>query len=329
MMRKWILGGAIAVLCLSAQAVEMLDLADMKTWRIVVAPDAIASESYAAQEFQSLFKDALGMELPIENSAPSATGNVYIGPGALPEKGYEAFKLDELGEEGIYLDIRRDNMVLAGGRPRGTLYAVYELFERFLDVRFLTYDHTYFPERMAPPSLRCEVYTYVPPLSFRWSYYRANAAHPEFAARLHCNTVTNDEKLGGITPQKLIGHSYYWQVPYKVYGKEHPEYFALRDGRRTTSGYGGPQICPTDPEVIDIVTQAVLDRLKEHPELKNIAVSQNDNENYCQCPRCQAINDREESAMGAHLTLVNTVAERVAEKTPGCYDRYAGLSIYP
>ncbi len=316
MMRKWILGGAIAVLCLSAQAVEMLDVADMKTWRIVVAPDAIASERYAAQEFQSLFKDALGMELPIENSAASATGNVYIGPGAIPEKGYEAFKLDELGKEGVYVDIRRNNMALAGGRTRGTLYAVYELFERFCGVRFLTYDHTHFPERDVPPSLRCEVYTYVPPLSFRWSYYRENATHPEFAARLHCNTVTNDEKLGGSTPQKLIGHSYYWQVPYKVYGEEHPEYFALHDGRRVTSGYGGPQICPTDPEVVDIVTQAVLDRLAEHPETKNIAVSQNDNEDYCQCPRCQAINDREESGMGAHLTLVNTVAERVAEKHP-------------
>ena len=66
----------------------------------------------------------------------------------------------------------------------------------------------------------------------RWSYYGENFASPEFATRLRNNTITDDPKLGGKTGQRLINHSFGSQIPTEKYGKEHPEYFALRDGKR-------------------------------------------------------------------------------------------------
>ena len=50
--------------------------------------------------------------------------------------------------------------------------------------------------------------------------------------------------------------------------------------------------------------------------MENIAVSQNDNDAYCHCPQCEAINQREGTPMGANLALVNAVAERVEKKYP-------------
>ena len=110
--------------------------------------------------------------------------------------------------------------------------------------------------------------SYHPPLLFRWSYYGENSRDPAFAARLRVNTVTDDAKLGGRTGQSLIGHSFGTQIPTSKYGKDHPEYFALRDGKRLSSGndWYESQPCLTHPDVLDIVTRAVLDELKAHPE---------------------------------------------------------------
>ena len=294
-----------------------VDVTEMKDWTVVVARDAIPSELYAAEEFQSLFKEATGLELPIAFEPPCRKGNVFIGPGEAMKRSRVGFGVEELGEEGLRIRIKRGNIAIAGGRPRGTLYGVYEFFERHFGVRFLTCDHTHFPQGGGAVTLPRKGHSYVPPFSFRWSYYKENAVRPDFAARLRVNTVSDDEKLGGRTQQSLINHSLYKWINTAKYGETHPEYFALVDGERKLDvGGGGPEPCVTNPEVTDIVTEGVLAELDANPNLKNISVSQNDNAAYCRCPKCEEINQREGTPMGAHLALVNAVAERVEKKHP-------------
>jgi hypothetical protein len=157
----------------------------------------------------------------------------------------------------------------------------------------------------------------VPPFSFRWSYYKENADKPEFAARLRVNTVTPDEKLGGNTPQHLISHSFHWLVPFSKYGEEHPEYYALVDGKRDTDTHGGgPQLCVTNQEVIKIAAESAIRYIEGHPGIKNVSVSQADTARYCRCDRCEEINQREGSPMGSNLAFVNAVAELVEKAHP-------------
>lgn len=284
----------------------------LKLWTIVVAADAIPSEQYAAEECRDLFRQALGVELELSKDTSRKTNVVLIGPGAagtIPEN---------TGEEELRIEIRKGRITISGGRPRGTLYGVYEFFERYFGCEFLTYDQTWFPPPSKLKALPVETYSYTPPFSFRWSYYKENTDHPEFATRLRVNTVANDARLGGKTPQSLIGHSYYKWINPEKYGQTHPEYFALVDGvRRVDGAGGGPQPCVSNPDVIEIITKGVLDELAQNSSTRNIAVSQNDNGAYCQCPRCEEINTREGTPMGANLTLVNAVAERVAKEYPG------------
>ena len=56
--------------------------------------------------------------------------------------------------------------------------------------------------------------------------------------------------------------------------------------------------------------------MKSTPDATYFSISQNDWGNYCQCPRCQELADREESQMGPVLQLVNRVAEAVADEFP-------------
>ena len=51
-------------------------------------------------------------------------------------------------------------------------------------------------------------------------------------------------------------------------------------------------------------------------ERKNISVSQDDDDPYCRCERCEAINQAEGTPMGSHLALVNEVAEALEKEFP-------------
>lgn len=315
-MKKNLAATLLAFAVLPCMAAEIA-VSQMGDWTIVVAADASPSERYAAGEFQSLFQQLTGLALPIGSTAPTSGHAVYIGPGAAAQAPALGFDAAAMGEESLRIRLDGRNLAIGGGRPRGTLYGVYEFFERYCGVRFLTPGHTYFPDSSALPPLGEIDFTYGPPFSFRWSYYKANADHPDFAARLHVNTVTREERLGGMTRQSLIGHSYArWITPEK-YGETHPEYFALIDGERKCNiPAQATEPCVTNPEVIDIIAQNVLDEIAADPAVENIAVSQNDNDGYCRCPRCSAINEREGTPMGANLALVNAVAERVEQVYP-------------
>lgn len=283
---------------------ESLECAAMRGWQIAVSAEAIPAEEYAAEEFQRWFGQASGITLPICRNE-----------GEEKEKVSLVFD-PALGEEGFWIQVERDRMRIAGGRPRGLLYGVYQFLEDFLGVRFLTYDHTYLPAKQ-PEAIPCGSVEYAPRFSFRWSYYRENAEHPEFAARLRVNTVSDDPQLGGRTNQHLINHSVGWLVPFARYGKEHPEYYALVDGKRDvdTRG-GGPQLCVANPEVVEVAAAAAIAHLNAHPGLRNISVSQADTDRYCRCPACEAINQQEGTPMGAQLQFVNAVAERIERVHP-------------
>jgi hypothetical protein len=295
-----------------------VDLAALEGWNIVLAEDASASEVYASEEFASLFKQASGLALPIARTVDRPDRHVFIGSGKAMRASPVGFSVEAMGPEDSRIVLRDGLIAIAGGRPRGTLYGVYGFLEDSLGVRFLTIDHTHVPKLLRPTLVGPIDREYHPPLSFRWSYYGENSRDPAFAARLRVNTITDDPKLGGKTGQSLISHTFGSQIPTGTYGKEHPEYFAFRDGKRLSSGndWFESEPCLTRPEVLSIVTRAVLDELKAHPGAENVSVSQNDNDRHCLCPDCKAIDDREGTPMGTLLEFVNQVADSVAKEYP-------------
>jgi hypothetical protein len=314
----------VLMVCSACASVPQgVNLANLSGWDIITAEDAQPSEVYAAEEFRNFFAQSSGIRLPIVQQADAANGkqhHIFIGSSPSMRASNVGFSTDDFGQEDFRIVVRDENIAIAGltqSPARGTLYGVYTFLEDYIGVRFLTVDHTYVPAigtwRVVGPVDRF----YHPPLRFRWSYYGETNRNPAFAARIRVNTVTDDPKLGGKTGLNLISHSFFHYVPAQKYGKEHPEYFALVDGeRKLQMGGGGPELCLTNPDVLHIVTDTILDALKKHPDMENISVSQNDNNKYCQCPQCAAIDEREGTPMGSLLTFVNAVADEVGKKYP-------------
>ena len=314
-----VVAAALVLISSAGASSEGVNLAALDGWDIVVSQEASPSEAYAAEQFQAFFEQAGGGRLAIVTDPVRADRHVFIGPSAPLAASPAGFSVEGFGDEDLRIVIRDEAIVIAGGRPRGTLYGVYTFLEDYVGVRFLTHDHTHVPPlvpwRVVGPVDRF----YHPPLAFRWSYYAETNRYPAFAAQNRTNTVPTEARLGGKTGLDLINHSFVSLMPSGEFGEKHPDYYALVDGeRRPDLAHGGraTELCLTNPDVLRIVTERVLAILRAHPEMENVSVSQNDNAMYCRCPDCAAIDEREGSPSGSLITFVNAVADEFGKEFP-------------
>ncbi len=284
-------------------------------YRIVVPISAIPSERYAAEELQRYIEKMSGAKLPIVTDAePRAAHEILLGDNLHLARLRTKVDFAKLGPDGFRLRVDGNRLIIAGGKPRGTLNGVYTLLEEKLGVRWFT------PELETVPRLeRIRLQTFdetrVPALQNRDVFWREMMRNADFAARHRLNGQHYGltEKHGGpFTVYFPFVHSLDALVPQDLY-QEHPEYFPLINGKRK-SGY--VQRCLSNPEVLKLSIERVRQWLKDHPEATIISVSQNDTINYCQCEQCKALDDAEGSPAASLLKFVNAVAEAVEPDHP-------------
>ena len=96
------------------------DLAKLAGWDIVVAQDALPSETYAAEEFRSIFAQATGIELATVTAPDRADRHVFIGASKSLASSSVGFDAAAMGPESLRIVVRDNLIAIAGGRPRGT-----------------------------------------------------------------------------------------------------------------------------------------------------------------------------------------------------------------
>ncbi len=208
------------------------------------------------------------------------------------------------------------HLILAGDRPRGTLYAVYSFLEDTVGCRWWSSTASTIPQR---PELivPAQHVRYVPPLEYREVFWW-DAFDGDWAVRnkSNGNRAQLDEQHGGhITYQGFV-HTFNRLVPPGEYFAEHPEWFSERDGRRIGADGARTQLCLTNPEVLDFTIARVREQLAANPTASVVSVSQNDWDNHCLCANCRALEEQDGSPAGPLLRFVNAVAAAIAEDYP-------------
>jgi hypothetical protein len=221
-----------------------------------------------------------------------------------------------LGEEGIRIAMDGEDLLLAGGTGRGVINAVYAFLEEDLGCRFYTPKSIKLPNTKSL-SVHPAPRTYIPQLRLRDPFYRV-AFNADWSLRNRTNAphaAVGEEFGGRIDYDGLFVHTHAKLLPPSKYFHDHPDYFALDPkGKRYTQ-----QLCPTHPDVANIITRAVLDTLAKNPHTEIVSVSKNDSagDQLCYCDRCRKIRAAEGSEIGCQLVLVNAVAEAVEKEYPG------------
>ncbi|MEK7448956.1 MAG: DUF4838 domain-containing protein [Planctomycetota bacterium] len=282
---------------------------------IVISGMASPSENHAAMELQKFLKEISGVTLPVITDNQALTPNeIILGDNNRLKQLGLAIDFAKLGLEGFAIRTHRNHLVIAGGKPRGTLYGVYTFLEDYLNCRWFSSRVSRIPENhvLKIPLIN---ETQVPVFEYREDFY-TDAFDPDWAVRNKMNSsrAELDKKRGGkIVYAPSLGHTFYTFLPPEEYFKEHPEYYSEQKGQRF---YEGGQLCLTNPEVINLVIAKVKEVIRQNPEVNIIPVSQNDWGGWCECENCRALDQAEGSYSGTIINFVNQIAQGIEKEYP-------------
>ena len=303
---------------------------------IVRGQNAIPAEITAAEKLQGFLEEIGGALLPIvtDDTAPQAK-EIVVGDT-------NRFAVDYalLGEEGFVLKSEGDKIIIAGGKPRGTLYGVFDFLEKFAGC------HWYGKDKKVIPALRTvEVPAQIDELEVPAFEYRqftivqggfdvdsalANRAN----AGWHAAQLLGAPEYGGVSRYVLDGHAGEWimsevidGVRYPMsspeYFERHSELFAKDSSGSPRGGYTNP--CFSRPEVLEIYVDYVRERMAENPDTACISIALNDTNDTCQCIDCKTayfeecgipMNTENSNCSGTHFRFLNALCEAVVPDYP-------------
>jgi len=313
---RWpfLLALAVGLVCVSAQAKVPIAAGGTARCLIVTQPGATPAERYAATELAIALQEITGATFETrEVSGPAPHPAIIIGLGPTASTIFPELDNSKFASEEYVIRTRGNQLLLAGGRPRGTLYAVYRFLQEELGVRWYTPWFTKMPKH-SNLSIGGLNKRGQPAFEYRDPFWFP-AFDGDWAARNGSNSQTArlKEHHGGQITYKGFVHTFYPLVPPDPYFKAHPEWFSLVKGRRVGEK---AQLCTTDPQLREFIVERVKAWLRESPEAGIISVSQNDHAGACECARCAAVDEREGSPAGSLLELVNYVAEKIEPEFP-------------
>ncbi len=293
-----------------------------KGYQIVIPAQADSLTLKAANELQFYLTKLPDADLPVVlESKYKGDKGIYIGHTNYAKS--LDINFNQLETDGYAFKQNKQNFIIAGGSEKGPLYGVYDLLQS-LGFRKYTYDYTYIPKVNSITLPKDTVV--IPKIKFREVFFN-DAYEPDF-----------------FNWHKLDAHSETWGywvhtfnslVPPAIYGEVHPEYYSFWDGKRHSGE--GSQLCLSNPEVFDILITNLRKEIAKKPLMKYWSVSQNDNENPCQCIACRKLNNKYGGAPDKHsgsiIHFVNKVARGFPDKTISTlaywYSREAPENIDP
>jgi hypothetical protein len=271
----------------------------MTPYRILIPSSSNPYERQAATVLQDYILQISGAALPIITGKKSSYPyEIILGQNERLDKLGINVNFNELGGDGFIIRTDSLRLVIAGGNNKGTLFGVYSFLEKYLGCRMYSATMKVIPklERIALGKIEDKE---IPVIKFRSVHYRGtwNAEYVDWHKLSH--DENGDRKDWGSWV-----HTFNSLVPPEIYFKDHPEYYALRDGKRLPT-----QLCLTNPDVLKIVIRNLRKKMAANPEALYWSVSQNDNRKYCMCEQCQALDKKEGSPSGSIINFVNQVAD--------------------
>ena len=279
---------------------------------VVVADDATEPERHAAAELAAFLERVTGAPFEVVGQATREGGRLLVGPDAA-KLADPAFTIDGLGSDGLVIRTVGNDLILAGGRPRGTLYAVYTFLEDQVGCRWWSSKASTIPHR---PTLRVDNLDirFVPKLEYREPFW-FDAFDGDWAVRNKANGFrpSLDARRGGQHVYQGFVHTFYELVPPGKYFADHPDWFSEIDGKRVTER---AQLCLTNEAMRKELVKNLKTALRKNPAATLASVSQNDCAGNCRCAACAAVDQEEGSPSGSLLRFVNAVAEEIQEEFP-------------
>ncbi len=276
---------------------------------IVVSQNASQTDNYAAQRLKHYLDRIIDGNIEIITDDDKAENEICVGATNRTENNFGK------SADGSYIITSTQNrIILNGAGNKGTINAVYAFLEKYCGCHWYESEIIVVPENKdltVPAGIN---YTYTPFFEYTETD-TASSRDTEFSLAnglvggvYRSFTAEQGSHVGYLGPFAHTMTTFFCKS--ETYFESHPEYFALRDGKRTPD-----QLCLTNEDVKNIVTVEVLDLLsKEHnpdADIQIVSLTQHDNFSFCQCEKCKAIDNENGSQSGTMIAFVNEIARRV------------------
>ncbi len=279
---------------------------------IAVGTDATVPQKHAAQELADHLEQITAQKFKVTNQPALDDRCILVGPQAA-QRAEPDFSTAGLGEEGFIIRTHGNNLILAGGEPRGTLYAVYTVLEDHLGCRWWSSTESTIPRKthlkIAPIDTRT-----VPQLEYREGLW-FDALDVDWSALNKANGCNGrlEAKHGGKHEYAGFVHTFNRLIPPDTYFSDHPEWFSEIDGKRQKDH---SQLCLTNDRMRAELVKNLREKLRTAPRATIASVSQNDWHGYCTCSSCAEVDAEEESPAGTMIRFVNKVAAEIEAEFP-------------
>ncbi len=245
----------------------------------------------AATELQKYIELTCGKKLEIvEGTATAGTRRILID-------GAERIPTDN-DSWGVYTDA--DGLVLAGTAKRSALYAVYYFLEEYLDWRFFTSDcETVYEHSKIDLVDVDDTYTHQYKVRGLYTY---DYSDPWISVKRYFNESSMRNlgpELGGMEGFTYMGIHNFWNLA----------------GKDTEEG----QPCLNDQQVLDNILNNTIAYLDANPGTPSVHISQEDNNQYCQCEDCLKDIEYYGAPSGTIIEMLNYVCEGLEDYNGGIY----------
>ena len=306
---------------------------------VVVADGAPLEVTRGAQELAHYIGQIAGCQVAVVRPAEVGrhAGGVRIHVGLNPLVKGRSPDVARCEKDGAWIKtLGPRDLVIAGKTPYGTEFGVYGLLERFCGVRWYLPgpNGTHVPRQRTLTLPRIDLLDN--PVFISRSY---SAPTLWDSARYPCPTA-QEMDLEWARHNRLRRHFHASHnlgriiVPSK-YGKAHPEYFPVIDGKRYVPASDRPvgfQPCMTNDDVVRICAEAAAKQFDAEPDRLSFSIGINDWGGFCQCPACAKVNGParlNSRGLPDYSRLLFHFGNRVAAALPDRHkDRYVGLIAY-
>lgn len=278
---------------------------------IVVSADASVTDIYASQRLKHYLDRITGKNIEIVTNNDSSEYEICVGATRRAKNDFSE------SADGSYIITSTDKrIIISGAGNKGTINGVYAFLEKFCGCHWYETQVIIAPEN-STLTVPADIDIKYTPFFEYTETDTASSRDIEFSlANGLTGGVYRDFTAEQGTAVEYLGRFAHTMTTQfcksETYFEEHPEYFTLRNGKRTPN-----QLCLTNEKVKDIVTAEVLELLEsEHnpdADIQIVSLTQHDNFDYCQCNNCKAIDDENDSQSGTMITFVNEIARRVKE----------------
>ena len=265
---------------------------------LVIPNDPLNYETVASLEICYFFEKSTGAKINVVSEDGANGKKIYLGNCVSCDQFKKGQDYQSLNEEGFIIKTYEGNVYIAGKSERGTLFGAYKFLEKIINYRYYAIDCIKYDKKQEIEFLEFD-YAEMPDIEQRTlGFYETFKVEQDSRFLPHLNRLRLARTL--YTDWIFPAHSYFQILPKEKYFDKNRDYYSP----------DGQNLCLSNLSMRDEFFEN-LKTIIENNKGEGIMLGQEDNFEFCNCPKCTKRIEEDGTPTGVMMEFSNDIARRV------------------